>query len=160
MNRKAFTLIELVMTIVISSLIFGIFAMVIYSGMQIWFFNKIQKTYLYEARTALNRMVREIRMTRDTTSAGITTFATSEYSFTDINGNAINYRQSGSSLLRNSDIMIDNLVNPGGLAFAYLNQTGVATTERSSIRAVKVNLFLRSGSNVVKMQSAGGIRNR
>ncbi len=148
------------MVIVIVGIIASIFAVVFNSGMLAWFFMKDQKGMMMETRSVMKRMVREIKTTKDTDSSDILNFESSRYRFVDINDNTIDYQQSGTNLLRNGAVLLNNLAAPGGLQFSYLNSSGAVTSSRAFIRTVRITLFAQSGNNAVRLQSAASIRNR
>jgi hypothetical protein len=150
----------MIMVIVIVGIIASIFAVVFNSGMLAWFFMKDQKGMMMETRSVMKRMVREIKTTKDTDSSDILNFESSRYRFVDINDNTIDYQQSGTNLLRNGAVLLNNLAAPGGLQFSYLNSSGAVTSSRAFIRTVRITLFAQSGNNAVRLQSAASIRNR
>ncbi|MFH1826668.1 MAG: type II secretion system protein [bacterium] len=152
-KRKGFTLIEVIIALVIAGLISGVFAVVISQGMSAWTFLRNQRSYLMDARGALKRMEREIRHS----SGDIIIFSPSEFEFVDIDNNTIDYRLSGQNLLRNEAVLLASLA---GFEFTYLNASGEAAALASQIRVVQMSLVVSQGDNLVKMQTAAGIRNQ
>lgn len=152
--KRGFTLLEMVMVLALVGIVALILSQVIYSGMNSWFFIKEQKSMMTDASSAMRRMVREIRLANS-----ITTFASSECQFTDISGAAINYRQVGSNLQRNSEIMLQ-CVAVNGLQFSYLDSQGGAAASASTIRSIQIVLTTQNGSNRVALLSSASIRKR
>lgn len=89
----------------------------------------------------------------------ITTAASREYNFTDTNNNSIDYLMSGTNLLRNNKVLLDNLA-VNGSNFSYLNASGETTAVLGKIKIVQISVVLQSGNNRVRLQSAAGIRNK
>jgi prepilin-type N-terminal cleavage/methylation domain-containing protein len=159
-HRAGVTLIEMIMVIMIVGIISSIFAVVFNGGMSGWFFMKDQKGMMMETRAVMKRMIREIKTTKNNDSGSILNFEMTRYRFVDVNNNTVDYQKSGTNLLRNGSVILDNLDANGGLQFYYFNSSGAQTSSREFIRTVRVVLFTQSGNNSVRLQSAAGIRNR
>jgi prepilin-type N-terminal cleavage/methylation domain-containing protein len=157
MNKKGFTLVELIIVIVTVGIIVGMAAPFISAILDSWLFNKTERDVVFSARFALNRMVREIRQIKNV--ASIITFTNTEFDFLHIDNTRIDFKQSGNSLLRNSDELTDKLQNPGGLTFIYLDSSGNATSTKNDIRMVRIRLILVSGDSTVTIQSLARFRN-
>jgi len=157
MNKKGSTLIELIMVITVIGIISLVLAPFISSTLDSWFFNKTERDCLFSARLAINRMVREIRQIDDTDS--VNTFTATEFEFVDENSTTINYQQSGTSLMRNTNELTDKLQNPGGLTLTYLDTDGNVTAVSTDIRMVRIQLILTSGESSITIQSLSRFRN-
>lgn len=157
MKKKSFTLIEMVLVTVILAAIAVMIAPFINVALDAWVVNKTERNLVFSARLATNRMVREMREIKDTDS--ITTFTETEFEFLDINDNTINYQQSSSLLLRNSDELATMLQDPGGLSFSYLDSSGNPTGTKSNIRMVRMTLTLISGDISITLESLAKLRN-
>ena len=144
------------MAIVVLGIISVVASMYIVQVFNSWIFINTQKTMGSSDRLAIYRMVREIRMTN--TTANILTFTAGTYSFKDPANNTITYTQTGTNLMRNTDILAGDLVNPGGLTFTYLDSTGAVTAVQSSISVVKVDIIGQRGINKFTIESAGRLR--
>lgn len=157
MNKKSFTLIEMVLVTTILAVIAVAVAPYITIALDSWVVNKTERNLVFSARLATNRMVREMREIKDT--ASITTFTSTEFEFMDINDNTINYQQSTSLLLRNFDELTDQLQDPGGLTFTYLDSSGNPTATKNDIRMVRITLVLISGDISIAIESLAKLRN-
>lgn len=158
-SRRAYTFVELVMVIVIAGIVAAIFAVVITTGIDSWVFMKGQKRVMADTRSAMKRMAREIRITKSV-PAGVLGFSSTEYDFRDINGSRIEYRKSGSNLLRNGLVLLQNLESSGGLEFVYLDSQGAGTTVINQIRIIQITLRVQDSSNRSRLRSAAAVRNR
>ncbi|MFC1571383.1 PilW family protein [Candidatus Margulisiibacteriota bacterium] len=157
-NKKGLTLIEMIIATLVAGIIVGIFAVVINSGMDAWFFIKGQKSIMSETRAVLKRMVREIRRTKD--ADNILTFTTTNYEFNDIEDNTIDYQQDGTNLERNDAALLTNLASSDGLEFVYLDANGNVAASEGDIRTVQITIIVHDGDNEVRLRSAAGLRNR
>ena len=125
-NERGFTLIELIMVIVITSIIASIAAMLILQGVKSY-----QKEVSYsdihnQGRLAIERMAREIRMIRSATAADISTMTATDLQFNDVNGNTnILFQRSGASapysVVRNGQVLANNIQS---ISFSYYQQDG------------------------------------
>lgn len=157
MDRKAFTLIELIMVIAIIGIIAMMTAPFISTAVDSWLFSRTERDVVFSARLAMNRMIREIREINGTDS--VLTFTNTTLSFNDIDNDSISYQQSGTALLRNSDELTDKLRDPGGLSFNYLDSSGNVTAVKAEINMVRVKLILDSGDSTISIQSLARLRN-
>src|SRR5437868_1186657 len=113
-KQQGFSLIELVMVIIL----LGIIAVVI-SKMYATTLTAAQTEQnvtdaLSQGRIGIERMARDMRVVR---SAGdISVMTSGEFSFTDMGGNSIDYKLTGSSLMRNSQALADGV---NTLTFSY-----------------------------------------
>ncbi len=151
MNKKAVTLVELVMVIAVAGIIGVTLGVYVSTTLDSWALSRTERDIVFSARLALNRMIREIRQVKGVSDINV--FNSDEFSFTDINSNSINFKQSGNSLLRNSDELSDKLQNPGGLTFTYLDANGNITAVKNDIRKVRVKLIIESGNSSITIQS-------
>ncbi len=159
-NKKGFTIIELIIALMIGTIFAYISSVIIGNMFASWFFVKDQTYDQMEGRTVVKRMIREIRSTRDTTASSIVTFTSREYSFVNVNNTAINFKQNGTYLFRNLDVIASGLDSLNGLNFEYLDSSSEATIDRARIRAVRVTLIIKHGTNQTKFRASGAIRNR
>jgi hypothetical protein len=156
--KKAFTLIEEIMIIVLIGILAMVFAVYIREGAAAWHYLSTQKNMALADRAALNRIVREIK--RVVVNTDISVHTTTEVAFLDVDAHNVSFSQNGSQLLRNGQVMLDKLADPGGLTFQYLNNTGSATTEVSQISVVVCRIVTVERNNRFALESAAGIRSR
>ena len=90
---------------------------------------------LTQVSTGFERMMLEIVLIPG--QSQITTTSASSFTFQYPAGTSITYSLSGTNLMRNSDILIENITS---LAFTYYDQAGNATTTPASVRSVQVQL--------------------
>jgi len=161
MRRKnvAVTLIELVMVIVIVGVLAGVSSMYIRETINLWRFLTFRSEVVAQGRTALIRMEREIRQVKDKNS--ISTASATQFQFTDINDNSINFYLSGNNLMRNSDILATNVQS---LKFCYYKsdnqpvcspECGCSVTGAglSTIYRVVIELQITSGGQSKTLRS-------
>ena len=125
---RGFTLIELALVLLVISFL-GVFA-----GPMLKTIADIMVTEYAinnlntQGRIAMERMAREIRLIR---SAQDLTAGASSISFTDTQGNSIAYSLNGTSLMRNSQVLSQNI---SGLSFIYYDSSGDITNTTNDIR--------------------------
>jgi len=156
--KKGFTLIEavIVMTLV-SVLALGIGSFIL-TAMQAWSLVSQRSSQVNVGRVAMNRMTAEIRRIKALTL--LTTYTVTRCAFTDMNNNPIDYQQSGTSLMRNSDILASGLASPGGLQFTYLNNMGLTASGTPEMYSIRIKISLVSGTQRMTLESSARIRNR
>jgi prepilin-type N-terminal cleavage/methylation domain-containing protein len=156
-GQKGFTLIEILIVIVVMSILFGIGAKMISTTIYSWNIITLRKDMLLSSRMGMNRMVREIRLA-DTSKINII-YNPTDFQFTDIYNKFIRFRLDGTTLRRNSHILVDNLQNGNGLQFTYLDSNGNQAATASQIRRVRIRLNLQKGGQTLTFQSEARIRN-
>jgi prepilin-type N-terminal cleavage/methylation domain-containing protein len=154
--RRGFTLIEAIVTVVLVGIIFWVFAFYIRENFDAWKFTVGQKDMTLSSRVAINRVVRELRRMKKNTH--IYTHASQEVSFKDVHNNIVTFKQSGSDLLRNSQVLLENLKDPGGLTFIYLDKDGNETAAVDDMRTVRCQLTVETDENKFVVESAARIR--
>jgi hypothetical protein len=103
----------------------------------------------YQARLAVERMKREIRDLEDT--AAITSFLPTALTFVDSSRNTIAYAASGSTLLRNGDLLARGL---SALTFGYRRGDASTALVPSELRLVEIDLTVQSGGQPFRIQTA------
>ncbi|MCK4870659.1 MAG: type II secretion system protein [Gammaproteobacteria bacterium] len=139
LKHKGFTLIELVIVIVLLGIVAAGSSELMVQGFRAYNTGVEQVSAHWQARVALERMVRDIRCVKS--SGDIATSTSSTFSFTDINGDVITFVRQGTQLKRNtastSQVLADDV---SGLTFTYYNDNGASTTTKADIRYVKIAL--------------------
>lgn len=128
-KQQGFTLIELVMVIVLLTIIAAISSKIISQGLSAYLTGKNAIDAIWQGEFAMERMARNIAQVRSANDIAVQ--SSSEFSFTDINGNSIDYKLSGSSLLYNTQILADGI---NSLSFGYYDKNG------SSVGSSSINL--------------------
>lgn len=151
MAKKGYTLIELVTVMVVLGVILAIGIPLLMETVDAWSYgSRFQTNAVLSAIVAQNRMSREIRRLKNDTS--VTTATSSQFSFTDVNDNAITFNLSGNTLMRNSDGLLDNVTS---LSFTYYDDSGAAIAtpainpNPTNIRLVEVNYSVLAASNTL-----------
>ncbi|MFA4967314.1 MAG: prepilin-type N-terminal cleavage/methylation domain-containing protein [Candidatus Margulisiibacteriota bacterium] len=160
-DRSGFTIIEVVLVITITVVLSLGLASFILSAMDSWVFVKSRQSALSEGRSTVERMIREIRRIRQPSSIG--TAESSAIGFVDIDSRDIDFRQSGSDLLRteqgNSNIIASGVLTPEGLVMSYYDAGLNPTAIHQNIHYVKVRLTLVKGKETVILEDGARIRN-
>jgi prepilin-type N-terminal cleavage/methylation domain-containing protein len=157
-NDRAVTLIELAMVIVIVGVLAGVSSMYIRETINLWRFLTFRSEVVAQGRLALIRMDREIRQVKDKNS--ISTASATQFQFTDISDNSINFYLSGNNLMRKL-----NALNPDVLAsdvtvlnFKYYgrdnSELARPVADTTQIYRIGIELTVESGgqSNTLKSQ--------
>ena len=128
----------------------------IVAGLSSVYINEVIDTYrlvsfrtesVAEMRSALDRMSREIRQVRNSTS--VLTAAANSFRFNCADNTTINYNLSGTNLLRNNNILASGI---GRLNFTYYNNTGVTVAvpdvypDVTDIVRIRIELEARSAA--------------
>ena len=134
-TQRGFTLVEFIIVIVLMGIISAIASVTLSQGFHSFFASQNVIDADWQARYALERMSREIRIVRSLSD--ITTASSAQFSFNDINGNAITYNLSGTSLMRNTQILADGVQS---VTFTYFDKTGASTAILANIRYITISL--------------------
>lgn len=134
-KQRGFTLIEFVMVIVLMGIIASVAAGILAEGLNNLLISRKLTDANWQGQFALERMIRDIRFVRS--SSDITTSTASEFAFTDINGNSIDYKLTGTSLVQGSQTLADGI---SGLTFTYYDKNGASGATGSAIRYVTISL--------------------
>lgn len=154
MKKKGFTFVEGIVVVVLVAIISLAFSTYLGKYFDSWLMLSQRKNLAGSSRFALNRLVRELKQIK-----GFTTFTATELRFTDLNNLAITFRQSGEALMRDSDILLADLDQPGGLSFTYLDSLGSVTASSLEINAIRVRLVTKQGKEKFIVESSARIRN-
>jgi len=166
---KGVTLIEVIMAIVVVGALVGGVALFVTQAINIWKFVVIRNDQLGQGRVALDRMVKEIRLLKD--SYSVTTAASDDFNFTafyDYDGDGtsddvnVQFVISGTELFRNSDILCDSVAT---LQFEYydvdnnlLGSPQVSPSE-TDIWRINITLTIDSGEEAITLYSQVHPRN-
>ena len=155
MNRlmnKGFTLLEIILVIVIFGIISVAASELLSSQLNNYFTNQAIRSASLQGRYAIDSMVLHIREIKST--ANLTTASAQQLSFTDLDGNTISYRQSGTNLLYSYNgtetTLLSGLVSSTGLQFSYLGSNGFKLSGTPAVTQIKyINININILSNNV-----------
>ena len=162
-HSKGFTLIEAIITIVIVGILSSIAALIILEGVKASAKEENLSGVHYQARIAMERMAREIRLIRTQTAGDIPTMAATDLIFCDVTGKAVEFQLAGSVLNRRESATCSPLawggwntlasggVNP--LTFTYLDSTGAGGATAANLWFVDISLTDTQGSDSLPMRS-------
>jgi prepilin-type N-terminal cleavage/methylation domain-containing protein len=171
-SSRGFTLIEAIITIVIVGIISSIAALIILEGMTASSKEQNLSGVHYQARIAMERMAREIKLIRWNTAlaqADVTTMLATDLYFCDVTGKAVEFQLLGSGLYRRESATCSplawggwNTLSPGGvnpLTFTYLDSAGASGATAANLWFVDINLTDTQGSDSLQMRSRVHPRN-
>jgi len=163
-KNKGFTLVELMIVIVIVGIAASIIGFMLLGVIDAWTFKLNRADLLWDGRVSINRMTREIRTVK--TSTSVTTASTAQFRFTDVGNKDITYSLSSTNLNRTENGTANLLAeNVSALAFTYYNSSGTAipsptvSPSATDIRRVRINLTLTKNGQNVYLQSDVSTRN-
>lgn len=166
-NKNGFTLIELVITMVLIGIVAYVVASSLSTGIRAFFVTDNRKEALDQARTAMERMTREIRNVRS--SADISAADATTFTFFDVSGASISFALGGGNITRTSgtpNILatgISNSTLASGI-FSYTLTTGAVTqtptpAQRLLIKRIKIDFRATINNENVALQSEVWPRN-
>ena len=159
-NRKkhnGFTLIEMIIVIVILGILSTLAALIILQGVKAYSVEDQRSNVHYQARLAMERMVREIRLIRST--ADVTSALTdgTQLQYVDINNAAIGFRLNAGQIQRTQDggitwqPLASGITAPGGNMFTYLDNTGASTATKANLWLIQIQFTATQGTESVTM---------
>ena len=158
-RTAGFTLIEIVITIVLVSIIAGIGAMIIMQGVMGYSTGYQLDNLHYQARLAMERMEREIRLIQDQ-GADITTMTATSLQFIDVNNAPTGFSWTSPTLSRWNGAGYDTLATGiTALSFIYLQQDGVTAATTANVWFINISMTSQQGSDRLVMQSRVHPRN-
>ena len=168
-NSRGFTLIEAIITIVIVGIISSIAALIILEGMKASSKEQNLSEAHYQARLAMERMAREIRLIRSQTAGDIPTMAATDLIFCDVTGKAVEFQLSGTALNRRESATCSpfawggwNALSSSGtnpMTFTYLDSAGAGGATAANLWFVDINLTDTQGSESLQMRTRVHPRN-
>ncbi len=135
--QKGFTLIELIIVIVLLGILAAVSGKMLMQGLSALIAGQNAVQANWAGTIAMERMSRDIHQVRS--AADISTASSSQFTFTDMNGNSISYTLSGSSVMRNSQALADGI---SALTFSYYDKNGNSTAVIANISYVNISLAI------------------
>ena len=140
-KHRGFTLVELVLVIIIMSIITAITTPLLQEGFNAYFTSQSLTDADWQSRIAFSRINKELRTIPF--PASITTASPTQLVFTDANSNSVTYQLTGSSLMRNSNVLADGV---NSLTFGYYDRNGATTATIANIRYISMTLNITQSS--------------
>lgn len=152
-RQAGFTLIEFVMVTILLGVIAVVVAQMFAQGLTVAQTEQRVTDALWQGQIAMQRMVRDIREVRSAVDISINT--ASEFSFTDNDGNIIDYKLSGNSLMRNTTALASGI---SSLQFSYLDKNGAATAGVTDIHYVVIAITVSRNNASYSLNTAVYLR--
>jgi prepilin-type N-terminal cleavage/methylation domain-containing protein len=152
MKKKAFSLMELVVVMVILGILCGVGAHFLIESGDALILQTKRKEIVESGRIAMDRMTREIRQIKDASS--VLAAGSSNFQFIDSSNNTITFDRSGSVLRRTKGISTFSLANnASALTFTYYDANGIVLVSPilnpTNIRRIQIDLtFSLSGQQL------------
>lgn len=156
-KKSGFTIIELVMVTTIIGILAGVTAPLIKASFDTWYYVLDRKEVVYNAKLAMQTMIRDSRQVKNATS--ILAMTSTRFRFTNVNNVTIDFQLSGTTITKNGSILARNVQATSGLAFSYLDGAGNVTALAASVRTVVITIILTNQSQQYSMQSRVSPRN-
>ena len=140
-----FSLVELVVVIVLTGILAAVGSQMLSKTLSAFVHGKDVTKGDWQARVALERLTRDLRMVR--APANLTIVPATAITFSDTDGNNVNYSLSSNTLMRNTQVLADNV---SSLGFTYLRSDGntVEAATPSLVYYITVSLTVsRSTAN-------------
>jgi len=164
-RNLGFTLIEMVVTLLVAAVLFGLGATVISGGFRTYFLGREITQNDWQGRLALERMTRELRTVRTATNPPIppgdlNINTGGQITFVDFAGNTIVYRQTGNTIERSQNAgafqpLADNVSTTSPLSFSYLRNDGV--TAEPVVGGFSTNVYYITVSFTVSSTNVSAI---
>jgi prepilin-type N-terminal cleavage/methylation domain-containing protein len=160
---RGFTLIEVIIVIVIISIISSIAAMIILLGAQSYTKEDSRSNVHYQAKLAVERMAREIRLIRSQTAGDIPTMAATDLIFCDVTGKAVEFQLAGAVLNRRESATCSPLAWGGwnalsssgvnALTFTYLDSAGAGGATAATLWFVVIDVTDQQGTETLQIRT-------
>jgi prepilin-type N-terminal cleavage/methylation domain-containing protein len=149
-KQRGFTFIEVILVIVLLGIMGAVFGGSFAASMRATLAVDTRKEALQNARVALDRMARDIRLIRSRTAADIPTFTATNLVFTDSYGNAIQFQLVGNTIQRNGAVLAGNVT---ALDFDYLQNNGAVAGAANLIWRIVMDVTVLVGTESVQLRT-------
>lgn len=123
-RQRGFTLLEMVLVVMLLSILAGVASHMLSGGFNAYLLGKDAVDTNWQARNALEWLMRDLRAVRSATAADLTITPSNAITFTNTSGAVVNYALSGATLLRNGQPLADGVT---ALVFSYVQKNGKTT---------------------------------
>jgi prepilin-type N-terminal cleavage/methylation domain-containing protein len=134
-----FSLVELILVVVLTAILAAVGSQMLGKSLSSFVFGKEVAKGDSQARVALERLTRDLRMVRASTNLVIT--PATAITFSDTEGNNVNYSLAAGKLMRNAQVLADDF---SSLQFAYLRSDG------NTVAATAAEVYFITASIAVK----------
>jgi type II secretory pathway pseudopilin PulG len=146
-RRDGITLIEMVLGMVLIGIVALVVANALSTGITGFFVVDNRKEALDQGRLAMDRMAKEIRNVRNSTS--VTTGNSTQFCFTDTESTQINYSYSGTDIKRDTGNCTAGSgatlsASIASFSFAYIQANGTEVSTFSSVTTKKIKIITAS----------------
>lgn len=156
-RSAGFTLVEFIVVIILAGIIFGFGSALIGKLFSSYALKQDATDADWQAKVALERMARELRMARTATAADLDIASLTQVRFVDTDGNGVCFYRvaANNRLMRSADgpatacgttspqVLADNITAFG---FSYWDNTGAATAAVANVYYITVSLTVAEGS--------------
>ncbi len=141
-KQQGFSLIEMIMVILVLGILTAMASLLLSQGLNAFSSSSDLLDANAQGQVAIQRMARDIRLVRS--PADISTATSGQFSFTDINNNAVSYALSGSSLNVTKNGSTQTLaVGVNSLTFTYYDRNGTTPpASTAATRYIKIALVI------------------
>ncbi len=153
-SQQGFTLIELIIVIVLLAIIAKMASQMLGQGLNAFLMGQNVMNTNWQGQIALERLSRDLALVRSASDVSVN--SATEFSFINVNGVAIDYKLSGTTLLLNSQVLADGVSN---LSFTYYDQNGNAALTVANLRYVNVALSFNQQGVGYSVNTAVFLRN-
>ncbi|OGT22050.1 MAG: hypothetical protein A3C55_05360 [Gammaproteobacteria bacterium RIFCSPHIGHO2_02_FULL_42_13] len=154
-KKKAFTLIELIVVIIVLSIVAMISANIMYQAFKGTFAQYDLGTIDSQARAILTKITSDIRTIRSN-AANDLSLGANTIKFADVFGNKITYSLSGNTLMRNLQPLADSVTS---LVFSYYDANYNVTATSTEVRYITVTVGVTLGTQSVTLKTTISPRN-
>ena len=156
-KQKGFTLVELVVVITLSSVLFGAGSMMLSNGLNNYFIAQQLNGLSLEAEHAIEQCARELRG-----AYSINRISTDKISFTNNQGMSVIYALDNTQFKRSEDngvtfAPMSNHVS--ALTFGFFNEQLATTTQASSVHLITLEINFSENQNTLQLIQSIYLRN-
>lgn len=155
-SNAGFTLVEFIVVIILAGIIFGFGSTLIGKVFNSYAVKQNVTDADWQAKVALERVARELRMARSATAADLDIASLTQLRFVDTDGNGVCFYRNAAAnrLMRSADgpttacgttspqVLADNVT---ALGFSYWDNAGTATAAVASVYYITLSLSVTEG---------------